>query len=194
MWTAIALGIAQGARHSLEPDHLAAVSVLVGEHRDLRRSALLGTLWGIGHTSSLVVVGTALAAFGAALPAAAERAFDVAVALMLVVLGARAMMRGGHHDAPRPVRTPLQAWIVGSIHGLAGSGALTAMVFATLPTNPARLLYISLFGTGSIIGMAAISGAAGASLGMLARPWVLRALALVIGACSIVIVCACSPR
>ena len=187
MWTAIALGIAQGARHSLEPDHLAAVSVLVGEHRDLRRSALLGTLWGLGHTASLVVVGIALAAFGAALPPAAERAFDVAVAAMLVVLRVRAMLRGRHHDAPRKVRTPVQAYIVGSIHGLAGSGALTAMVFATLPTNIGRLLYISLFGAGSIVGMAAISGAAGASLGRLTRPWLLNGLGAVIGACSIAI-------
>ncbi|HVV88120.1 MAG TPA: hypothetical protein VHE35_34000 [Kofleriaceae bacterium] len=188
MWTAIVLGIAQGARHSLEPDHLAAVSVLVGEHRDLRRSALLGTLWGLGHTASLVVVGIALAAFGAALPPAAERAFDVVVAAMLVVLGVRAMLRGRHHhDTPRKVRTPVQAYLVGSIHGLAGSGALTAMVFATLPTNLGRLLYISLFGVGSIVGMAAISGAAGASLGRLARPWLLNGLGAVIGACSIAI-------
>ena len=53
--------------------------------------------------------------------------------------------------------------------------------------EPARLLYISLFGTGSIIGMAAISGADGASLGMLARPSVLRGLALVIRARSIAV-------
>ncbi len=55
-------------------------------------------------------------------------------------------------------RRPL---FVGAIHGLAGSGALTALVVTTLPSTPARLIYMALFGLGSTIGMAALSGVLG---------------------------------
>jgi hypothetical protein len=59
--------------------------------------------------------------------------------------------------------------VVGLVHGLVGSGALTAIVFADLPGAGARLAYIALFGLGSIAGMALASGAAGATLRVGAR-------------------------
>jgi high-affinity nickel-transport protein len=187
MLTAIVLGIAQGARHSLEPDHLAAVSVLIGEVRSARRSAWLGAVWGLGHTLSLAAMGIALVGFGAALPDAAERMFTLIVALILIVLGVRSLWHTQHHPSARRVRSPLQALLVGMIHGLAGSSALTAMVFAALPTAASRLLYITLFGLGSIIGMAAVSGAAGAWFKRIERPWLMTSLRVVIGLSSIAI-------
>ena len=54
------LGSLLGMRHALEPDHLAAVSTLVTQERNGYKAALLGACWGIGHTLSLVVAGTAL--------------------------------------------------------------------------------------------------------------------------------------
>jgi ABC-type nickel/cobalt efflux system permease component RcnA len=63
----------------------------------------------------------------------------------------------------------LRPLLVGLIHGLAGSGALTALVFAKLPDLPSRLAYLVLFGLGSIFGMAIVSGAVGASLQRVAR-------------------------
>jgi high-affinity nickel-transport protein len=185
MLTAIVLGIAQGARHSLEPDHLAAVSVLIGESRSARQSAWLGAVWGLGHTVSLAAMGIALVGFGAALPDAVDRVFTLIVALILIVLGVRSLWHTQHHPSARRVRSPLQALLVGMIHGLAGSSALTAMVFAALPTPASRLLYITLFGLGSIIGMAAVSGAAGAWLQRIERPWLITSLRVVIGLSSI---------
>ena len=187
MFTAIVLGLAQGARHSFEPDHLAAVSVLLGESRSIRRSAWLGAIWGFGHTISLVGMSIALLAFGAVLPPAADRIFTLCVALILIVLGARSLLHGRHHPSTRPVRSPLQALVVGMIHGLAGSSALTAMVFVALPTLASRLLYITLFGLGSVIGMAAVSGATGAWLHRIERPWLMTSLRFVIGMTSIAI-------
>ena len=64
----ILLGLLVGLRHSFEPDHLTAVSTLVGETRDLRGGAMLGALWGIGHTLALVAVGAILLGVGASLP------------------------------------------------------------------------------------------------------------------------------
>jgi high-affinity nickel-transport protein len=184
----ILLGLLVGLRHAFEPDHLTAVSTLVVEARDARRGTLLGMIWGVGHTAALVLVGTLLLATGAALPARTEAVFELGVALMLVVLGVRALWLGArdgklggvhHHrhgggehihagpDAHLHIsgRTfALRPLIVGLVHGLAGSGAMTALVFAELPDLASRVVYIVLFGLGSIFGMAVASGAVGASL------------------------------
>jgi hypothetical protein len=99
----------------------------------------------------------------------------------------RSLWRTRRHDPGRVIRGPLQALAIGAIHGLAGSSALTAMVFATLPGSAARLVYIALFGVGSIVGMALISGSAGLWLQRIQRPAVMLALRIVIGALSIAI-------
>jgi len=187
MLAPIVLGIAQGARHSLEPDHIAAVSTLLGDSRSVRRSAWLGAIWGLGHTVSLVAMCVAIIGFGAMLPPAADRVFTLAVAVILVALGVRSLWQTRHPDPGRMIRGPLQALAIGAIHGMAGSSALTAMVFASLPGSAERLVYIALFGFGSIVGMALISGSAGLWLQRIQRPGVMLALRIVIGALSIAI-------
>src|SRR5690348_3338274 len=94
------IGVLLGMRHALEPDHLTAVGTLVTEARGARRGALLGMMWGLGHTASLVFVGGVLVATGAALPARAAAGFELAVAVMLVVLGVRALWRAAVRPAP----------------------------------------------------------------------------------------------
>ena len=180
--TGMLLGIVLGMRHALEPDHLTAVGTLVTEARGARRGALLGMMWGLGHTASLVLVGGVLVATGAALPARAAASFELLVAIMLVVLGARALWRAAARPAPSHVHPhphphgrvdhvhafgraiALRPLAVGLVHGLAGTGAITALVFAEMPTMGARLAYIAMFGAGSVAGMAIMSGLAGASL------------------------------
>lgn len=197
---AILLGLLVGLRHSFEPDHLTAVSTLVGETRDLRGGAMLGALWGIGHTLALVMVGAILMVVGASLPERAAVLFELCVAGMLLVLGARAIVVAlaatGHthrHRAHAPTHPDLRAlaWrplAVGGVHGLAGSGALTAIAFAELPGAGARLTYMALFGVGSIAGMALASGAAGVTLRVIARSGgARRGLGLVTGALSIAV-------
>jgi High-affinity nickel-transport protein len=211
---AVLLGILLGLRHAFEPDHLAAVSTLVTEAGSVRRGALLGALWGLGHTASLMIVGAALVVAGAALPARAAAGFELGVAIMLIALGVRAVVRalpraeagsrdaaphvhGEHrhaHGGPMPhlhVGGRVLTWrplLVGVVHGLAGSGALTALAFAELPGAAARITYVALFGIGSIAGMAIASGVAGAALGRVARtPRARRGFALSTGAVSIVV-------
>jgi hypothetical protein len=186
------LGLLLGMRHALEPDHLAAVSTLVLETRSSRRGLWLGALWGIGHSASLLVVGLLLSLLHAELPKWLGRMFEGAVSLMLILLGVRAIGRVRHALAhPHPHRHPSSSrWasrpiVYGVIHGLAGSGALTALVVAELPTTPARLAYISCFGFGSIVGMALLSGIAGWPLARLGRrPWVAAALSAATGTLS----------
>ncbi|MEO8258651.1 MAG: urease accessory protein UreH [Acidobacteriota bacterium] len=210
--TSSGLGSLLGMRHALEPDHLAAVSTLVTGERSSARAAWLGACWGLGHTLALFSAGVVLIVLRAELPASASDAFELLVALMLVGLGVRAIYcaarQGGdgparlhhhgrlvhvHPGAPAHVhvgrwtlaRRPL---LIGAVHGLAGSGALTALVLTTLPTTAARLTYMVLFGLGSTVGMAALSGALGWPLGHLARHQTLaRAISLTVGCVSTVL-------
>lgn len=184
----MALGFLLGLRHAFEPDHLSAVTTLALESRRSRNCVWLGAVWGVGHTLSVVALGTALLVTGTVLPARAEAGFELGVALMLVALGARslyiALRDGGRgmihrhrHGADEHVhRGPEShvhvagralAWrplLVGLVHGLAGTGAVTALVVAQMSSFQQRVLYLILFGFGSIAGMALASGVAGASL------------------------------
>lgn len=208
---AVSLGLLVGARHAFEPDHLAAVSTLVTTTRSARGAAVLGMLWGLGHTLALLAIGIALVAIDGALPAQLGAAFELAVAFMLIVLGARAVIRGVRNVGGEPephshggimhvhagagehvhVGTRAIAWrplTVGIVHGLAGSGALTALAFAELPTAGARVLYMILFGAGSIAGMALTTGLAGVALQRVARgPATRRWLAVTTGLVSCVV-------
>jgi len=210
--TSSGLGSLLGMRHALEPDHLAAVSTLVAGERRGVRAAWLGACWGLGHTLALVIAGAVLVGLRAQMPAAASDAFELAVALMLVGLGVRAIHRAAtlghagpsylHHHGRIVHRHPgvaphvhIGRWtlarrplIVGAVHGLAGSGALTALVLATLPSMAARLSYLVLFGLGSTIGMAALSGLLGWPLERLARRDSLaRAISLAVGCVSTIV-------
>lgn len=203
----VLLGLAVGLRHAFEPDHLTAVATLATETRDAKRGAMLGALWGLGHTISLVLVGIVLIAIGAALPVRVGAWFELGVCAMLVLLGVRAIVRArelgpigpvhahahGDHTHVHAGADPhlhvgggvfaLRPLAVGLVHGLAGSGALTALVFAELPSTSARLGYISLFGIGSIVGMAAASALVGVSLRTVERGR--RAITLLAGSVSI---------
>jgi hypothetical protein len=210
--TSSGLGSLLGMRHALEPDHLAAVSTLVTGERNSIKAALLGACWGLGHTCSLIVVGTILVILRAEMPARIADGFELCVALMLIGLGLRAIYlaaRQGpagpahvhhhgdtvHEHQGAPAHIHIGTWtlarrplIVGAVHGLAGSGALTALVVATLPTAAARIAYMALFGLGSTVGMAALSGLLGWPLARAGRSRGLaRALSLTVGCVSTVL-------
>src|SRR5262245_23052522 len=169
-FASVLFGLAVGVRHAFEPDHLTAVATLAGETRDPRKGATLGALWGLGHTLSLVAMGVVLIAIGEMLPARVAVGFELAVSAMLVALGLRAIRRAwregqqgpthAHHhlecvhehagpDAHVHVGSWTLAWrplVVGIVHGLAGSGALTALVFAQLGSTVERISYLAVFG------------------------------------------------
>jgi nickel/cobalt exporter len=189
---AIALGIGLGARHALEPDHLAAVSVLTADRPGARRALLIGALWGAGHTLSLLACGLAAAIAAARIPARLTSLFEIGVAGMLIALGGRALLRARaarnahvHVHVARRVLA-IRPVLVGAVHGLAGSGALVALATAALPTEAARMLFIGLFGVGSIAAMSAISGLASWPLARVARrPAVARIVLAVAGTTSV---------
>lgn len=169
-----AVGVGLGARHAFEPDHLAAISVLAAERPGGGRGMVLGALWGVGHAATLLGWSAAVALAAPRISGSAAEVFELLVAAMLVALGVRAVRRAmrpvagthGHvHEAPRATR-PL---LIGALHGLAGSGALTAFVMLSLPTTPARLAFVALFGAGAALGMSLMSGLAGVPLARVMR-------------------------
>jgi ABC-type nickel/cobalt efflux system permease component RcnA len=207
--TSSGLGSLLGMRHALEPDHLAAVSTLVSEERSSYQAALLGVCWGLGHTLALVAAGAVLVVLRAEMPTRVADLFELLVAVMLIALGVRAIFQAARQGRSGPVHAHqhrgrvhahasgaahvhIGTWtlavrplIVGAVHGLAGSGALTALVLATLPTTSAQLAYMGLFGLGSTIGMAALSGLLGWPLARLgANRALARAISMTVGVVS----------
>ncbi len=183
---ALGLGFLLGMRHVLDPDHLAAVSTIVSEQGTVGRSSLVGTFWGLGHTISLLAVGVVVIALKITIPDQFVLWMELAVAVMLVLLGIRALFQavGGWtvhvhmhtHDGRKHIhlhmhrpeeqhvhghRHPFgfgaRPFIVGIIHGLAGSAALMILVLATIPSTLGGLAYIIFFGLGSIGGMLVLS-------------------------------------
>src|SRR5580765_8000515 len=210
VFTGSALGTLLGMRHALEPDHLTAVSTLVTGERSSMRAALLGASWGVGHTLSLVAVGGVLIVLRAEMPAHVADLFELLVAITIVALGVRAIsiaVRQGpvgpahthhhgrvvHKHAGATPHVHVGHWtlarrplIVGAVHGLAGSGALTALVLATLTSTLARITYMTLFGFGSTLGMAVLSVMVGWPLAKIgANRTMARALSVAVGCFSI---------
>jgi len=174
LMTSSGLGSLLGMRHALEPDHLAAVSTLVTGERSSCKAAFLGVCWGLGHTLTLVAVGTVLVILRAEMPARASDAFELRAIYLAAREGAAGPAHVHHHGSRvhlhpgTPAHIHIGTWtlarrplLVGAIHGLAGSGALTTLVVATLPSTAARLTYMAVFGLGSTLGMAALSGLLG---------------------------------
>jgi high-affinity nickel-transport protein len=85
----LGLGFVLGLKHATEADHLVAVSTIVSEHRSVWRSAAVGALWGLGHTASLFAAGAVLIALRVRIPEGVASALELAVALMIVLLGTR---------------------------------------------------------------------------------------------------------
>src|SRR4051812_21806338 len=103
LMTSSGLGSLLGMRHALEPDHLAAVSTLVSTERNGYKAALLGMCWGLGHTSALIVAGTAFVVLRTEMPVRVSDAFEFCVALMLVALGLRGIYVAARQGPAGPV-------------------------------------------------------------------------------------------
>lgn len=173
---ALGLGFLLGLRHALDADHVAAVAAMVSQERSLSRSCLLGTSWGMGHSASLLLAGIAVLAGRLSIPPALERGFEQIVGLVLMGLGLHVLLRAlgslwsadpiaaasgaGHaHPHRHPLRLAGRPFLVGAVHGLAGSAGLMLLVAAAMPSLLGGLAYIALFGVGATGGMLLISAA-----------------------------------
>lgn len=145
-----------GMRHATDPDHVVAVSTIVSRERSLARATGIGVAWGIGHTMTILVVGLAMIAFKLAFTPVIGLSLEMAVAVMLVLLGAANLF--GTKSSPDEVRiSRARPFAVGVVHGLAGSAAATLLIVPLIPDARWAVLYLLVFGVGTVIGMALIT-------------------------------------
>jgi ABC-type nickel/cobalt efflux system permease component RcnA len=200
----LGVGLLFGLKHATEVDHIVAVSTIVSEHRNVFRSALVGALWGLGHTAALLVAGIIVLALRVAIPQQVSAWLEFGVALMIIGLGASALWRvfrkrgplhlhkhthdglsHAHihfheeetkHSSPSTSshshavsRIGIKPLLVGTMHGLAGSAALTLLVLTQIQSAVLGLLYLDIFGLGSIVGMLLMSGIIGLPFALTSR-------------------------
>ena len=200
-------------RHATDADHVIAISTIVSRQRSMRSAAMIGALWGLGHTLTVVLVGGAIILFTITIPPRVGLAMEFAVGVMLVLLGvlnltglnlwirdnaapgsplhghthahgdyAHSHVHGHEQGAHghREEQTP-QAWldrklggiglyqavrplVVGIVHGLAGSAAVALLVLTAIDDPKWGMLYLFLFGVGTVAGMMLITLAIAAPL------------------------------
>jgi high-affinity nickel permease len=182
----LALGFFLGMRHATDSDHVVAVSTIVSREKSVLSASLVGALWGVGHTLTILIVGGAIILFGVVLPARIGLTMELSVALMLVVLGAlnvagfrrevQAIKTAHHGNEEEKQSAPglgryqvMRSLIVGTVHGLAGSAAVALLVLATIRNAGWGILYLLLFGAGTVAGMMLITSALAVPLAYSAR-------------------------
>jgi len=82
------LGLILGMRHSTDADHVVAISTIVSKQRSIRNAALIGSVWGMGHTITVFIVGSVIILFGVEIPPRVGLSMEFSVAIMLILLGA----------------------------------------------------------------------------------------------------------
>ena len=192
----LTIGLVFGLKHATEVDHVVAISTIVSRHKNIFHSAIVGALWGAGHTASLLIVAAIVLTLRIAIPERISGWFELGVAVMIIALGISALRRALRQNAHVHVHQhrhdglshthihfhenetehepalPSQhshvvshlGWkpvLIGMMHGLAGSGALTLLVLTQISSSWVGLLYVATFGVGSIVGMLLMSGLIG---------------------------------
>jgi ABC-type nickel/cobalt efflux system permease component RcnA len=200
----LGLGLVFGLKHATEVDHVVAVSTIVSQDRNVVRSALIGALWGAGHTAALLVIGAVVLSLRIAIPQHVTDWLEFGVALMIIGLGVAALYKALRkssevhvhqhtHDglahahihfhenetkhelsASTPHSHALKrvGWkpvLIGMMHGVAGSGALTLLVLTQINSPWLGFLYLAIFGLGSIAGMLLMSGLIGLPFALTSR-------------------------
>src|SRR5260370_6645921 len=83
----VLLGFFLGMRHATDPDHVIAVTTIVSRERKMLHAALIGVLWGVGHTVTILAVGSAIILFRLTIPPRLGLSMELSVGLMLILLG-----------------------------------------------------------------------------------------------------------
>jgi ABC-type nickel/cobalt efflux system permease component RcnA len=195
LWAVLVVSLLLGLRHASDPDHLAAVTTLIAsqERERIRKATSLGLLWGLGHGTTLVLVGLPLVLLGQYLPERVGQAAEIAIGLIIVMLAVRLLVRwrrgvfhahahshtsgethrhlhshaGGsvhQHAHSVTLRTPLSAYGVGLVHGVGGSGGITLLLLSTIEEPSKAVVALLIFAAGTAVSMALLSSAFGLAI------------------------------
>lgn len=196
LMVALTLGLLLGLKHATDADHVVAISTIVSEYRNAWRGIWVGASWGLGHTTPLLIVGTAILFLKGTVAEQYERFssyLEFGVGIMLVFLGVQVFWTlrrrrfhvhehleednphvhlHGHQTETEPVEEAphgffrpgkpffrLKSYLIGTVHGLAGSAAVMLVVLATDEVTSfwVGISYIVIFGVGTIISMGALT-------------------------------------
>ncbi len=184
------IGLILGIRHSTDTDHVVAITTIVTRQRGLRGAALIGGLWGLGHTLTIFIVGCLIILFGVVIPPRVGLSMEFSVGLMLILLGflnltgwmhkitthfqSRESTAAGAENATQELaivsgtegvsslndgrrNRSASRWIrplaIGLVHGLAGSAAVALLVLSTIHKPLWAIVYLIIFGAGTMLGM-----------------------------------------
>ncbi|MCU7938751.1 MAG: urease accessory protein [gamma proteobacterium symbiont of Bathyaustriella thionipta] len=191
MGSLLIVGLFIGMRHALEADHIAAVASLVSGKQTLTHTIRVGSAWGIGHTITLFLFGSMVIFLDTEIPEYFADALEMAVGIMLVLLGADVLRRVSsqkihfhshyhrngsyhfhahshagesdlqhndlHHEHNHQQGFLRRALMIGMMHGMAGSAAVIILALGTVTSPLQGILYLLMFGIGSMLGMALLS-------------------------------------
>ena len=179
----VGLGLFLGMRHSTDPDHVVAVTTIVTRERSIKQGAVIGMMWGFGHTLTIFIVGAAIILFNLTIPPRIGLSMEMAVAGMLILLGllnlTGMLKRITLRLQPRRPDVDLAAAIdesgkqglagrlvgrfgyfnlirplaIGLVHGLAGSAAVALLVLSMIHSPAWAIAYLVVFGLGTVAGM-----------------------------------------
>jgi high-affinity nickel permease len=183
----ISIGFFLGMRHATDPDHVIAVSTIVSQQRGIGKAGLIGAIWGLGHTLTIFAVGVAIVLFKIAIPTRLGLSMEFSVGLMLILLGMLnlsgvmqkltskfspdhthfdtandnahllAITEASEHRHSSAVWNFARPRAVGIVHGMAGSAAIALLVMTTIRDPFWEVIYILIFGFGTIGGMMLIT-------------------------------------
>ncbi|MDR3184083.1 MAG: hypothetical protein LBT49_01560 [Prevotellaceae bacterium] len=170
----------EGLLHAFEADHILAVTNIVSQRNKISPALKDGIFWGLGHTSTIFLIGIIMILFKVNIPEHSFSWFEAAVGLMLVLVASYRFYiflrneqtvfhthrreHAGENKHPhmhvhlKGNRLHKTSYGIGIVHGLAGSGALVVLVMTQIGTVTSSLLYLLIFGIGSIAGMTLVAG------------------------------------
>jgi high-affinity nickel permease len=172
----------EGLIHAFEADHVLAVTNIVSQRDKVFPALKDGVFWGLGHTSTIFLIGIIMILFKINIPDSSFSYFEAAVGLMLILVASYRLFlffrdekitvhkhlhehagtnKHAHvhvHVHPTGKNLHKTSYGIGLVHGLAGSGALGVLVMTQIESMAGSIVCLVIFGLGAIVGMTLVAG------------------------------------